>query len=183
MRKLNRKGFTLVELLAVIIILAVVVGITIPAVLTAVSGAKESQFKTASETASDWFDRQYQAYMVGDKTISAYDDNFVDFCKDSTGRVDALDTDGNVARDGSFVCNSGNSSNSSALLSAAGLTSANIASISVSFVNGRSCVVLTSAANGDYVTDNYPAGSTSIAGGACPNLTPAKTVGIAPLAS
>ena len=33
MKRLNRKGFTLVELLAVIVILAIVVGITIVTVL------------------------------------------------------------------------------------------------------------------------------------------------------
>ena len=33
MKKLNRKGFTLVELLAVIVILAIVVGITLVTVL------------------------------------------------------------------------------------------------------------------------------------------------------
>jgi len=47
MKRLNKKGFTLVELLAVIIILAVVVGITIPTVLSVTDTAKKSSFDTA----------------------------------------------------------------------------------------------------------------------------------------
>ena len=78
--KLNKKGFTLVELLAVIIILAVVVGITIPAVLTAVNDAQKKQFETASKNAADWFDRQYQAYLVGNTAIQPVDSNFNTAC-------------------------------------------------------------------------------------------------------
>ncbi len=61
----TKKGFTLVELLAVIIILAIVVGITIPAVLTTTENAKKRAFQTAADSAATWVDRQYEIYKMG----------------------------------------------------------------------------------------------------------------------
>ena len=65
MKKLNNKGFTLVELLAVIIILAIVVGITVPAVLTTTTNAKKKAFETAAQTVATWVDSQYQVAVSG----------------------------------------------------------------------------------------------------------------------
>ena len=64
-KRKQKKGFTLVELLAVIIILAIIVGITVPAVLTTTGKAKEKAFKTAAETAANWVDKQYEIYKSG----------------------------------------------------------------------------------------------------------------------
>lgn len=61
MKKLNRKGFTLVELLAVIIILALVVGITVPTVLSTSNGAKRSVFKSSANQLADWIKNQYDS--------------------------------------------------------------------------------------------------------------------------
>ena len=47
--RLNKKGFTLVELLAVIIILALVMVLVIPNVLDASSGAKEKSLRVYAE--------------------------------------------------------------------------------------------------------------------------------------
>ena len=75
-KKNKKKGFTLVELLAVIIILAIVVGITIPAVMTTTNGAKSKAFATAANTLSDWIDREYQIHANGISDIQAVDATF-----------------------------------------------------------------------------------------------------------
>lgn len=64
MKKLNRKGFTLVELLAVIIILAIVVGISIPAITNIINGSKNSALGVTVESALDHMKDQYDIYNI-----------------------------------------------------------------------------------------------------------------------
>lgn len=140
MKKLNRKGFTLVELLAVIIILAIVVGITIPAVLSTVNSSKDKAFQTAAETAADWLDRQYQSYMIGDTSVSAVDSNYLSQCVTSGTAGDCSTSDG--------------------LITSAGLKTTNVSSLTATFSNGRYCVTITAKTGGDYagLTDNTKKG-------------------------
>lgn len=74
MKKLNNKGFTLVELLAVIIILAIVVGISIPAITSIINGSKSSALGVTVESAADWLEDQMTIYTVDQ---SAADPAFV----------------------------------------------------------------------------------------------------------
>ena len=139
MKRLNKKGFTLVELLAVIIILAIVVGITIPAVLTTTNKAKEKAFDTAASEVANWFDRQYPVAVtqLSSTGIATLDSNFQAVCS-SNGSTCAPSTPAWV--------------NANSVISAAGLNPNNVETLQV-YINpstGRSCVKLTAKANGDY---------------------------------
>ena len=66
MKKLNRKGFTLVELLAVIVILAIVVGIALTTVLPTLKKSRKEAFELTPNTAADYLEKQYQLTLIGE---------------------------------------------------------------------------------------------------------------------
>lgn len=74
MRKLNRKGFTLVELLAVIVILAIVVGITLVTVLPTLQKSRNSAFELTADTVADYYQKQYELYTTGYESVLDADD-------------------------------------------------------------------------------------------------------------
>lgn len=73
MKKLNRKGFTLVELLAVIVILAIVVGITMVTILPTLESSRKKAFDTAVETISNYIqDQKDMSLLSSDLRGSTY---------------------------------------------------------------------------------------------------------------
>ena len=65
MKNLNKKGFTLVELLAVIVILAVIMVITIPTVLSSMGTATDSAAQSAIAAVQKYIDDQTTLCQAG----------------------------------------------------------------------------------------------------------------------
>lgn len=71
MKRLNRNGFTLVELLAVIVILAIVVGITLVTVLPTLQKSRQQAFELTANTAADFLEKQYQSELIGELNVGS----------------------------------------------------------------------------------------------------------------
>ena len=70
----KKKGFTLVELLAVIVILAIIMVITIPTVLGSMSKSKEKAFETVGQTMKKYLQDNYNNCRLGNTDIAKYDE-------------------------------------------------------------------------------------------------------------
>ena len=132
MKRLNRKGFTLVELLAVIVILAIVVGITLVTVLPTLKKSRQKAFELTADTAADFVEKQYQLTVVG--TLTAGDDIIlISEFGDASNPHTMVDDD--------YVN--------------AGLKAANYSAGSWYIdANGRACVKLTRSTDGEYYDAN-----------------------------
>ena len=64
MKKLNRKGFTLVELLAVIVILAIVVGITMVTILPTLENSRRKSFDVAVDAIKTYIQEQHEMALL-----------------------------------------------------------------------------------------------------------------------
>lgn len=155
MKKLNNKGFTLVELLAVIIILAIVVGITIPAVTTTTNNARKSAFNTAASVAADWFDRQYQAAGIGDTSVATVSSYYTAVCvtkkcTSANGLTAGVLTSDAITAAGlkaaNIVVGTANSVSMTDALAKDTATSY----VMINTTTGRSCVKLVSTTDGQY---------------------------------
>ena len=57
--KLNNKGFTLVELLAVVVIISVIIGIAIISVISAINKSKASALENSAKEIAKAFQSEY----------------------------------------------------------------------------------------------------------------------------
>ncbi len=64
-KKLNKKGFTLVELLAVIVVLAIILVITVPMILNTMGSAKSDSFDASLNTVVNYYREQLSLASLG----------------------------------------------------------------------------------------------------------------------
>ena len=142
--KLNKKGFTLVELLAVIIILAIVIGITIPAVLKTINSSRKSGGQDAAEIVANWIDDQYTLANVD---VNSVDAAFTTLCGNSRG---------SGCRDGAIKETKSTDSGATAAYNAIGLKASDVTSVEITIdTAGKSCVTLNVNDKGSYyITEN-----------------------------
>ena len=118
MRKLNKKGFTLVELLAVVVILALVMGIAATSMLSTMNSSRKSTLHSAAQTAA----ANLNGWVADDLLIT-------DNSKQKLGNTFIQNTQGSAAAN-TWICldntnldiNNGGATNKS-LLNALGLNS------------------------------------------------------------
>ena len=97
---MNKKGFTLVELLAVIAILAILVIIALPNVLKMFNGAKKNSFLTEAKTVYSEVSKKYiSESMKGNKLtyISSEDDTKLEMTGRNLQYCTLLNNDGSVS--------------------------------------------------------------------------------------
>lgn len=73
MKKLNKKGFTLVELLAVIVVLAIIMVLTVPSVLSSMNSARQSSFLLYAGKMIEAAQSKYQSESLLTTPSTCYD--------------------------------------------------------------------------------------------------------------
>ena len=93
MKKNNKKGFTLVELIAVIAILSILLVMALPQVLELFNDSRESAFITQVQSIYRAAEEQY----VSDQLLPSASSTSVSYCKDETNS--STDNDLNISND------------------------------------------------------------------------------------
>ena len=166
--KSKKKGFTLVELLAVIIILAIVVGISIPAVMSTINNTRKSAGKSAASVAAEWVDRQYQvaksglAVDTGSGSSVTLDSAFKTICGKEGSDCETTKTLNTAATDDTEKANAID------FIRASGLMEKNVTKMTVKVnSNGRSCVTIYVKSGSDYYDTSNDKATQTYKGGVC----------------
>lgn len=70
MNNTNNKGFTLVELLAIIVILAIILVVTVPAVFSAIESSRKKSLENSAKGLADWINKTVEIDKIsGSNTI------------------------------------------------------------------------------------------------------------------
>ena len=141
MKKLNRKGFTLVELLAVIIILAIVVGISIPAITNIINDSKNNALGVAVDAAEKYLSDQYSYMQLSAENVQADFSAWISSTSSSDGvYTDTLTSEGDKA-----------------LIEAMGFNSEDVTQVTIKvYQAGGACVIVDSVPNtSQYYSTEY----------------------------
>ena len=89
--KLNNKGFTLVELLAVVVIISVIIGIAIISVISAINKSKASALENSAKEIAKAFQSEYLSNLLKGNPTNLYQQgNFSGYNFSATDEVIAF---------------------------------------------------------------------------------------------
>lgn len=136
MRKLNQKGFTLVELLATIVVLALVIGVAVPITTTIVSNSKHKALGVMVDNAETFIADQWRIKKTDPDSVT-------DAFKDIMGDYEVSDVEDreNV----NWVTLDVNNENDKTLIEEMGIPSEDVTTVDIMIdKNNIPCVVISS---------------------------------------
>ena len=85
MKIMNKKGFTLVELLAVIVVLAIIMIIAVPSVMESMNSARKNAFKIYAQKVLNTAQTKHQASVLTGTNTATYCKSLTDLMGSSVG--------------------------------------------------------------------------------------------------
>jgi len=145
MLNLNRKGFTLVELLGIIVILSIVVGIAVPVTTNIVTKSKYKALMTVVDEAEDFIADQWKLKKMDPDSLN-------DAFKDVMGSYKVGDDEGQSK----FITLKADDEKDRGLIEAMGISSSDITSVDVMIASDEiPCVVVRTISNHSRFNSKY----------------------------